>query len=36
MVEVIQADNHLYRTVEPEATVDLMKQIQANEWNAKV
>ena len=36
MVEVIPADNHLYRIVKPDETVDMLKQIQANEWKAKL
>jgi len=36
MVKVIQADNHLYRTVKPDETVNLLKLIQANEWKAEV
>ncbi|AKB29069.1 Short chain dehydrogenase [Methanosarcina siciliae T4/M] len=36
MVEVIPSDDHLYRTVKPETTADIMKQVQANEWKAKV
>lgn len=36
MVEVIPSDNHLYRTVKPELTADMMRQVQANEWKARV
>jgi hypothetical protein len=36
MAEVIPADNHLYHIVKPDETVDMLKQIQANEWKAKL
>jgi short-subunit dehydrogenase len=36
MVEVIPADSHLYRTVKPDEAVDMLKQMQANEWDAKI
>lgn len=36
MVEVISSDHHLYRTIKPDATADRIKQVQANEWEAKV
>jgi hypothetical protein len=36
MVEVIPADNHMYRTVKPDGMVDTLKQVQANEWKAEV
>lgn len=36
MVEVIPSDDHLYRTVKPDQTADMIKQVQANEWKAKV
>ena len=36
MVEVIPADNHMYRTVKPDEIVDQLKMIQANEWKAEV
>lgn len=36
MVEVIPSDHHLYRTVKPDDTADMMKQFQANEWKAEL
>jgi hypothetical protein len=36
MVEVIPSDQHLYRTVKPDETVDMMKQFQFNEWKAEL
>lgn len=36
MVEVIPADNHLYRTIKPDGIVDMLKQAQADEWKAKI
>ena len=36
MVEVIPSDHHLYRTVKPDKTVDMIKQFQANEWKAEL
>ncbi|CAM5731531.1 hypothetical protein SMICM304S_09971 [Streptomyces microflavus] len=32
MVEIIPADDHLYRTMRPLATIDAAKQWQATEW----
>lgn len=32
MVEIIPADQHLYRTMRPRATIDAAKQWQATEW----
>ena len=36
MVEVIQADNHKYRTVKPDGDVDQLKKFQADVWKAEV
>jgi short-subunit dehydrogenase len=36
MVEVIPSEHHLYRTVKPDETADMMKQFQANEWKAEL
>lgn len=33
MVEIIPADEHLYRTMRPLATIDVAKQWQATEWS---
>ncbi|MBB1626377.1 SDR family oxidoreductase [Achromobacter sp. UMC71] len=33
MVEIIPADEHLYRTMRPQATIDVAKQWQATEWS---
>ncbi len=36
MVKVIQAPNHMYRTVKPDEDVDGLKQFQANVWKEMV
>jgi hypothetical protein len=36
LFEEIPADNHLYRTGKSDGIGDMMKQIRANEWKAKV
>jgi hypothetical protein len=36
MVEVILSDHHLYRTVKPDETTNMMKQFQANEWKIEL
>jgi short-subunit dehydrogenase len=36
MVEVILSDHHLYRTVKPDETANMMKQSQANEWKGEL
>jgi hypothetical protein len=35
MVEIIPADDHLYRTMRPLATVDAAKDWQNTEWTQK-
>jgi hypothetical protein len=36
IVEVIKADNHMYRTVKPDEDVHEPKKFQANVWKAGV
>ncbi len=36
IVEVIKADNHMYRTVKPDEDVHELKKFQANVWKAGV